>query len=123
MGARSERRRPSDKPPRTKSRGKSLSRLTQNFDTSQRGLGYSGVGALAGGLVGSEIGKGPIPAAIGAALGGIGANAFGVRERFVADPRDLRAVRREQQQQPQQPVPSSHPSRRSSGPRSDSIMG
>lgn len=69
-----------------KPRGKSLSRMRENFDTSKRGLGYSGVGALAGGLVGSEVGKGAIPAAVGAVLGGIGANAFGARERFV-DPR------------------------------------
>lgn len=107
--SRSERRRASDKPPsRAKSRGKSLSRLTQNFDTSQRGFGYSGVGALAGGLVGSEIGKGAIPAAIGAALGGIGANAFGARERFVSDPhRAITSERRE-------PLPLPPPEARSS---------
>lgn len=107
--SRSERRRPSDKPPHAKSRGKSLQRLTKNFDTSQRGVGYGGVGALAGGLVGSEIGKGPIPAVIGAALGGIGANAFGARERFVSDPR---ANDKRGEQSLRLPPPSSHPSRR-----------
>lgn len=59
--------------------------------------------------MGSEIGKGPIPAVIGAALGGIGANAFGARERFVSDPR-ANDKRGEQSLRP--PPPSSHPSRR-----------
>ncbi|KAK6442093.1 hypothetical protein LTR95_001680 [Oleoguttula sp. CCFEE 5521] len=83
---RSERRRPSDHPSsRNKSRGKSLSRMKENFDTSQKGLGYGGVGALAGAAIGKDMGKGPLPAAIGAVLGGVGANALGARETFVDD--------------------------------------
>jgi len=80
--ARSERR--NDGPKRVQSqRERGKSRLREAFDTSQRGLGYGAVGALAGGLMGSEIGKGPIPAAIGAAVGAVGANAFEARERYV----------------------------------------
>lgn len=63
-----------------------MQRIKENFDTSQRGLGYGAVGAIVGGLLGSEVDKGPIPMAIGAALGGLGANAFEARERYV-DPR------------------------------------
>lgn len=65
-------------------RGKSG--IREHIDTSERGLGYSAVGALAGGLVGSEFGKGAVPSAIGAVLGAMGANAFQARERYV-DPR------------------------------------
>lgn len=64
-------------------RGKSPGNLRDTFDKSQRGLGYGAVGAIAGGLVGSGVGKGPVPAAIGAVLGGLGANMFEARERFV----------------------------------------
>lgn len=83
-----ERRRDDEDMKRAKSqgRGKSMQRIKENFDTSQRGLGYGAVGAIVGGLLGSEVDKGPIPMAIGAALGGLGANAFEARERYV-DPR------------------------------------
>lgn len=64
-----------------RSQAKSSSKLSTTFDKSQRGLGYGAVGAIAGGLVGSEIGKGPVPAAIGAVLGGLGANMFEAREK------------------------------------------
>lgn len=69
-------------PPHAKDRprGKSLSR---HLDLSQHGLGHSAVGAVAGGLVGSGIGKGRAPAAVGAAIGGLGANALGASQRFV----------------------------------------
>lgn len=81
--ARSERRPNCDK---ERPRGKSLSRLQEKLGLSQQNLGYSAVGAVAGGLVGSGIGKGRMPAAIGAAIGGIGANALGANQRFV-DPK------------------------------------
>lgn len=64
-------------------RGKSKSRIREAFDTSQRGLGYAGIGALAGGLVGSEVGKGIVPTALAAAVGALGANAFEARDRYV----------------------------------------
>lgn len=64
-------------------RGKSMSRVKDTFDKSERGLGYGAVGALAGGLIGSEYGKGAVPAAIGAVVGGLGANIFEARERSV----------------------------------------
>ena len=77
--SRSERR-TDDKP---KPAGKSKSRVREAFDTSQRGLGYGAVGAVTGGLVGSEFGKGAIPRAIGATVGALGANAFEAREKYV----------------------------------------
>lgn len=61
-------------------RGKSIREM---FDPSQRGLAYSAVGALAGGLVGSEMGGGKVSTGLGAALGAISANAFEARERYV----------------------------------------
>lgn len=67
-----------DPPPRSKST------LKGPFDTSQRGLGYSAVGALAGGLIGSEFAKGPVPRGIATALGAVAANVFQARERFVS---------------------------------------
>ncbi|KAK6440951.1 hypothetical protein LTR95_002821 [Oleoguttula sp. CCFEE 5521] len=110
---RSERRRPSDHPSsRTKSRGKSLSRMKENFDTSQKGLGYGGVGALAGAAIGKDMGKGPLPAAIGAVLGGVGANAFGARERFVND-RFVSSDRRDAKAMKQEKVGRKDPHRRS----------
>lgn len=79
--ARSERRH-GDHPPSQTRRGKS--RIRDSIDTSQRGLGYGAVGALAGGLVGNELGKGPLTSAIGAVVGAVGANAFQARERYVS---------------------------------------
>ncbi|KAF2212422.1 hypothetical protein CERZMDRAFT_106174 [Cercospora zeae-maydis SCOH1-5] len=58
------------------------------FDTSQRGLGYSAVGALAGGLIGSEFGKGPMPRALATAVGAIAANVFQARERRKEEARE-----------------------------------
>lgn len=66
-----------------RARGKSVSRIKDTFTKSERGIGYGAVGALAGGLVGSELGDGAVPAAIGAVLGGLGANMFEARERSV----------------------------------------
>ncbi|KAK4507992.1 hypothetical protein PRZ48_001727 [Zasmidium cellare] len=96
--ARSERR-PDDRqaPP-----GRGKSGIREAFDTSQKGLGYSAVGALAGGLVGSEIGKGRVPAAIGAAVGALGANAFQARERYV-DTRRGPPLSAQMPSKPQQP--------------------
>lgn len=77
--SRSERR-PDD---RRRPQGKSKSRVREAFDTSQRGLGYGAVGAVTGGLIGSEFGTGAIPTAIGATVGALGANAFEAREKYV----------------------------------------
>lgn len=71
-------------PPTAASRSKSVAKGT--FDTSQRGLGYSAMGALAGGLIGSEFGKGPVPRVVATAVGALAANVFQARERYV-DPR------------------------------------
>ncbi|KAK4569642.1 hypothetical protein LTR86_003407 [Recurvomyces mirabilis] len=57
--------------------------LREHFDPSQRGLGYSAVGALAGGLAGSEFAKGPLGIGLGAVVGALGANAYEARERYV----------------------------------------
>jgi len=65
--------------PNNQARGKST--LRDRFDTSERGIGYGTVGALAGGLIGSEIGKGLWPTVAGAVVGGLGANAFESREK------------------------------------------
>lgn len=73
------------------------SRVKESLDTTERGLGYGAVGALAGGLFGSEFGKGPIPIALGAAVGGLGANAYEAREKYVLQPQDVRM--------PTQPIP------------------
>lgn len=104
---RSERRPPNrdkDRP-----RGKSLSRLRENLNFSQQGLGYSAVGAVAGGLVGSGIGKGREPAAVGAAVGGLGANALGASQRLVdPDP----SVEQQVPLQLPPPPPGPPPSRR-----------
>lgn len=76
------------------------SRVKESFDTSERGLGYGAIGALAGGLFGSEFGKGPIPKVLGAAVGGLGANAYEAREKYV-NPRQTQNA-----QMPTQPTPS-----------------
>ncbi|EME87381.1 uncharacterized protein MYCFIDRAFT_169220 [Pseudocercospora fijiensis CIRAD86] len=66
------RRAPSERPPKGNAgppaRGKS--QMKGPFDTSSKGLGSSVVGAIAGGLVGSELGKdSKIPGAVGSILG------------------------------------------------------
>jgi len=57
--------------------------MRDRFDTSGKGVGYGTLGALAGGLLGSEAG-GILPAAVGAVIGGLGANAFQGREKYVS---------------------------------------
>ncbi|GAB7348132.1 hypothetical protein MBLNU459_g6149t2 [Dothideomycetes sp. NU459] len=70
---------------KSKSRNRSQSRARSSFrerlDTSEKGVGYGTIGALAGGLVGNEVGKGLLPTAVGAVLGGLGANVFEGREK------------------------------------------
>ncbi|KAF7187347.1 hypothetical protein HII31_11236 [Pseudocercospora fuligena] len=62
-------------------RGKSQA-VKGPFDTSSKGLGSSVVGAIAGGLVGSELGKdSKIPGAVGSILGALAANHFQARQR------------------------------------------
>lgn len=68
-------------PPSVASRSKSAAKGA--LDTSQRGLGYSAIGALAGGLIGSEFGKGPIPRVVATAVGALAANVLQARERYV----------------------------------------
>ncbi|CAK1354070.1 unnamed protein product [Cercospora beticola] len=89
--SRSRRRRsrppPRDVPPPTVA-SESKSTVKGPFDTSQRGLGYSAVGALAGGLIGSEFGKGPVPRALATAVGAIAANVFQARERKKEEARE-----------------------------------
>lgn len=72
---------------RRKSRNHSRARssVRDRFDTSDKGLGYGTIGALAGGLMGSEMGRGGVlPTVAGAVIGGLGANAFEGREKSVS---------------------------------------
>lgn len=55
--------------------------MRDRFDISERGVGYGTIGALAGGLLGNEVGKGVLPTALGAVLGGLGANVYEGREK------------------------------------------
>lgn len=55
--------------------------MRDRFDTSERGMGYGTIGAIAGGLVGNELGKGLLPTAAGAVVGALGTNAFQAREK------------------------------------------
>lgn len=88
-GRHSQRRERSRHSGREKSRGAGKSVIEDNIDTSQRGLGYTAVGALGGGLlgekVGEKVGKGFITSSLGAVVGAAGANAFQARERYVDD--------------------------------------
>ncbi|KAI5370998.1 hypothetical protein Slin15195_G018690 [Septoria linicola] len=87
-----DRRRRSRPPPRDKAAPpaapQSKSAVSGTFDTSQRGLGYSAIGALAGGLIGSEFGKGTMSRAVATAVGAIAANAFQARERRKEEARE-----------------------------------
>ncbi|WPG97621.1 Hypothetical protein R9X50_00040100 [Acrodontium crateriforme] len=88
-------------------RGKSRFREVRDkhFDTTKHGLGYGAIGAIAGGLLGSELEKGLVPTAIGAAVGALGANAFEARERRgreqrrnqMQHPEDIHRARRDPQ--------------------------
>lgn len=62
-------------------RPRAKSSIRDRFDITERGLGYGAIGATAGGLVGSELGKGILPTLAGAVIGGLGANAFESREK------------------------------------------
>lgn len=72
-------RRKSPDPKDNKSRARSS--IRDKFDMSEKGLGYGTIGALAGGLIGSEVGKGLWPTVAGAVVGGLGANHFESREK------------------------------------------
>lgn len=48
---------------------------------TERGVGYGTIGAVAGGLVGNELGKGLWPTVAGAVLGGLGANVIENRDK------------------------------------------
>jgi len=67
--------------PQPSNRSRARSTIRDKFDTSDRGLGYGTIGAIAGGLAGSEVGKGLWPTVAGAVIGGLGANAFESREK------------------------------------------
>ena len=64
---------------RSRSRSGVRGKLEKSFDKSERGLTTGALGALAGGLVGHEVGKGPLATVAGVVLGGLGANAFEAR--------------------------------------------
>jgi len=70
----------------SRSRSKSGVRgmIDRRFEKSERGLTSSAIGAIAGGLIANEIGKGPLATVAGVLLGGLGANAWEAREvRYV----------------------------------------
>ena len=79
---RDSRRSRSSKTKSTRSRSRSGIRgqLDKRFDKTERGLTSGALGALAGGLVGHEVGKGPLATVAGVVLGGLGANAFEARQ-------------------------------------------
>jgi len=54
--------------------------IDRRFEKSERGLTASAIGALAGGLLGNEVGGGPLATVAGVLLGGLGANAWEARE-------------------------------------------
>lgn len=66
---------------RSESRRKSKHGIGKAFDKSRKGLGYGATGAAAGGIVGSGFGTGPVGAAVGAGLGGLGANAIQAKQQ------------------------------------------
>lgn len=58
--------------------------IDRRFEKSERGLTSSAIGAIAGGLIANEVGKGPLTTVAGILLGGLGANAWEAREvRYV----------------------------------------
>lgn len=61
---------------RSRSRSGIRGQLDKRFDKTEQGLTSGALGALAGGLVGHEVGKGPLATVAGVVLGGLGANAF-----------------------------------------------
>nr|POE59056.1 hypothetical protein CFP56_24326 [Quercus suber] len=74
---------------RTKSHGgRAKSKAKEMFDSSKRGLGYSALGGVAGGLAGNEVGSGKVPIGLGAAAGALGANALQARQRRKGDERE-----------------------------------
>lgn len=61
-------------------------KVKENFDGTERGLASGAVGAIAGGFVGHQVGKGPLATVAGVLLGGLGANAWEAREaRYVLE--------------------------------------
>lgn len=67
---------------KSRTRSRARSSVRDRFDPSDKGLGYGAIGALAGGLLANEAGKGRIlPTVAGAVAGGLGANAYESRDR------------------------------------------
>lgn len=89
----SRRDRKSSKSKSRKSRSRSGFRgqLDKRFDKSEKGLTTGALGALAGGLVGHEVGKGALATVAGVVLGGLGANAFEARNERGNENRDKQA--------------------------------
>lgn len=63
----------SDEPRRSKSR---LAGLSERLGTDEKGLGAGALGALAGGLIGHEVGRGGFSTLAGILIGGVGAHAL-----------------------------------------------
>ncbi|KAL1304727.1 hypothetical protein AAFC00_003673 [Neodothiora populina] len=67
---------------KSRNRSRARSSVRDRFDTSDKGLGYGTMGAVAGGLLGNEAGRGGvIPTVAGAVIGGLGANAYENRDK------------------------------------------
>lgn len=57
------------------------SQMKDKFDTSKDGMKHSALGAIAGGLLGNEIGGGIAPTAIGLVVGALAGSAYEKREK------------------------------------------
>ncbi|KAB8337225.1 hypothetical protein FH972_021527 [Carpinus fangiana] len=53
-----------------------MDKVHNRFDTTDGALGSSALGAVVGGIIGHKFGKGPLATVAGAAIGGIGVNAW-----------------------------------------------
>lgn len=68
--------------------------LAQKFDTSERGLTTSAIGAIAGGLIGDKVGHGGLATVAGVLVGALGANAWERREGKKKEERRREPARR-----------------------------
>ena len=80
--SRRSRRERTPSPSRSRSRSRSgiTGKIRGNLDGTERGLASGALGAVAGGFVGHQVGKGPLATVAGVLLGGLGANAWEARE-------------------------------------------
>lgn len=77
-----------------------MGNVKNHFDTSESALGASALGAVVGGLIAHKFGKTPLATAAGAAVGGLGVNAW-------------EAHRHHKKEQRREEEPHRHSSRRS----------